>query len=106
MLKPQNLKEMLGSSKIQLKQDVVDQINGSSKEILGVAQRDEEGSEQQDVQVYESVFEQLKESAKEWLADIKEFVSLQDGDGKEVKMIVREEATDDFKKTLRVLAST
>jgi hypothetical protein len=37
MLKPQNLKEVLGSSKIQLKQEVVDQINGSSKEILGAA---------------------------------------------------------------------
>jgi hypothetical protein len=56
--------------------------------------------------VYESVFKQLKESAKELLADIKEFVSLQEADGKEVKRIVREEATDDFKKTLRVLTST
>lgn len=105
MLKPQNLKEAVTSSKIQLKQEVVEQINGN-RQMLGMAENNEIGEESQDVLVYESVFQQLKESATHWLADVEEFVALQEADAKDIKMIVREEATDDFKKTLRVLTNT
>lgn len=45
LLKPQNLKEALGSSKIQLKQEVVDQINANSKKGVGEEQEESEGLE-------------------------------------------------------------
>jgi hypothetical protein len=56
MLKPQALKEALTTSKIQLKQDVVEKINGSSKNKIEDLKESKDISNQ-DLLVYQSVFD-------------------------------------------------
>jgi len=86
------MKEALNTSKIQLKQEVVEQIKqgkhpDKSQGLPELKSNDEE--------IYNTIFEGLKECTLPWCNELQEFLSLQKSGSKFITKVERQEPEND-----------
>lgn len=86
------MKEALTTSKIQLRQEVIEQIkHGSHPDKSQVASE----LKANDEKIYTTIFEGLKECSQPWCNELQEFVSLQKSGSKFIAKITRQESEND-----------
>jgi len=91
-LKAKNMKEALNTSKIQLKQEAIEQIKQGkhpekSQGLPELKANDEE--------IYNTIFEGLKECTLPWRNELQEFLSLQKSGSKFITKVERQEPGND-----------
>ena len=96
-LKAKNMKEALTTSKIQLKQEVVEQIKQGKHpdKSQGLPELKANGKTN-DEKIYNIIFEGLKECTLPWCNELQEFVSLQKSGSKFITKITRQESENDY----------
>ena len=86
------MKEALTTSKIQLRQEVIEQIKqGSHPDKPQVVSE----LKANDEKIYTAIFEGLKECTQPWCNELQEFVSLQKSGSKFIAKITRQESEND-----------